>query len=284
MSARSIDPEGLGLDTTLGSVEELNSGSPHPARVYDYFLGGRMHFAADRAAARAIQEINPHTAFACQQSRLWIHKAVGYVVRQGVEQILDIGTGIPTSPNVHEVAQRINRRARVVYLDNDPIVLHLARTLLESTEEGRTAYVQADFLQGTALFDLPQFNGPDPVIDLKRPVALSINSLVHFVPGQVAYDLVGSLMERLAPGSFLVLSSLTADFAPEVIGRAMRSYSSNVIPVEPRSKEQIERFFEGMELVDPGVVAYPLWRARAEDVIPPLHHVNGYCGVGRLAN
>lgn len=93
------------------------------------------------------------------------------------------------------------------------------------------------------------------MIDLKRPAALSINSLVHFVPGQVAYDLVGSLMERLVPGSFLILSSLTADFAPEVIGRAMRAYSSNVIPAEPRSKKQVERFFEGLALVDPGVVA-----------------------------
>lgn len=110
MSARNIDPEGL--DATLGSVEELNSGTPHPARVYDYFLGGRTHFAADRAAARAVQEINPYTAFACQQSRVWIHKAVAHVVRQGVDQILDIGTGIPTSPTVHEVAQEINRGVR----------------------------------------------------------------------------------------------------------------------------------------------------------------------------
>ena len=129
------------------------------------------------------------------------------------------------------------------------------------------------------LYDRPEFTGPAPVIDLDRPVALSVNSLVHFIPGQDAYDLVTALMARLAPGSLLILSSITRDFAPKMMDEVAASYSSSVVPLELRTKAQIERFFDGLDMVDPGVVPYPMWRPASDDVIPPLDHVNGFCGV-----
>lgn len=257
-------------------IEEIDTSKPHSARVYDYFLGGKTNFAADRKAAEAIHQINPYTAFACQTARAWMHRATEYVVRKGCTQILDIGTGIPTPPNVHEVAQEVNRRTRVVYVDSDPIVLHYARQLLMSSEEGATAYVQADFLDGARLFELPQVQA---VLDLKQPVALSLNNLLHFVPGEPAYETVQALMDRLAAGSYLIISHITQDYS-DVMNKVMETYSRSVIPAQARTHRQMERFFDGLQLVEPGIVPPPLWQASPEDVIPPLDHVNAYVGVG----
>jgi hypothetical protein len=265
----TIEPDELVIDTTKA----------HSARVYDYFLGGKTNFLVDRQAAARIRAINRHTRFACRECRSWVNRAIRWIVRQGVNQIIDLGTGIPTSPNIHETAQSIDRYARVLYFDHDPIVLQHARALLESTEEGRTAYIQGDFYDGAALLDQPQVG---KIIDLSQPAALCLNSLTHFVPDDDAYDLVASLVRRLAPGSMLMMTQLTTEFDADLIGRVIESVSTDVTPAKARSFEEFSRFFDGLDLVEPGIVCPPEWGRAPGAKMPAFATVNALAAVARI--
>ncbi|MFJ5926106.1 SAM-dependent methyltransferase [Kitasatospora sp. NPDC092948] len=255
--------ETTGSDDTPGAEVTLDIHRPHSARMYDYFLGGTTNFEPDRTAAAQTLAVFPNAPVAARANRAFMRRTTRMLARHGITQFLDIGTGIPTSPNLHEVAQQVNPSCRVVYADNDPIVLTHARALLRSTPEGRTAYIQADVRDPEHVLDAVKMTG---VIDLDRPVALSMNALLHFVSdGDGAYEIAEVFKRRLrAPGSALVLSHITPDFAPEETARGVRAYRASGTYVQTRAQAEFARFFEGWKLADPGIVSTPRWRPDAE--------------------
>lgn len=265
-----------------GSID-LRTGVPHPARMYDYFLGGKDSYDADRAAAEQALRDFPAVRLTARTNREFMRKATRYLAEQGIRQFLDIGTGIPTEPNLHQVAQALAPESRVVYVDNDPIVLAHARALLVSTDEGRTAYIQADAAEPEVILAAPQLRA---TLDLTQPVAVSLMALLHFVPGDV-YDIVNTLMAPLVPGSYLAMSHVTTDFDnglddPDGMARLLQVYADRGIPVRPRTRAEVARFFEQLELVDPGVEVIHRWRTAGIEH-PPSHDkkVSLYGAVGR---
>ncbi len=263
---------------------DLQLDRPHPARVYDYLLGGKDNFEADRAAAQAGLQANPNSRVPPRENRAFLRRAVRYLARDaGITQFLDIGTGIPTSPNVHEIAQDADPRARVVYVDNDPIVLAHARALLTSGPVGKTAYVDADLRDvGTILSsaDLRQ------TLDLSRPVALLLIAVMHFIPdGDDPWGLAARLLAELPAGSYLALSHLTGDFDPAAWAGVAAVYRRSGVTMQVRSLADVERFFAGLDVIDPGVVSLPRWRPDSRDIGQPGQAqdaaVSVYGGVGR---
>ncbi len=246
-----------------GAVD-LELDRAHSARMYDYYLGGTTNFPADReAAARAIAAF-PSILTTARINRRFMHRSVRFLARQGMTQFLDIGTGIPTSPNLHEVAQREVPRARVVYTDNDPIVLAHARALLRSRPEGRTAYAHADVTDPEALLAAPEIRR---TLDFGRPVALSLNALLHFVTDDHgAHAIMERLKDELPSGSMLAIAHVTTEFDPEGIARLTAAYRAAGTPGQARTREEIARFFAGWELLDPGITPSHRWRPDPEDI------------------
>lgn len=231
--------------------ERLQLDRPHGARVYDYFLGGKDNFAMDRQAAEHLLEAFPGFRTAALSNRMWMHRAARYAAEQGITQFLDIGTGIPTSPNLHEVVQEVVPEARIVYADNDPIVLSHSRALLTSGPKGTTAYLEADVTDPRSIIESDEVR---ETLDLSKPVALSLVGVFHYLPDALKpYDLVKQLVEPLAPGSLLIFSHCTPDFAPDLWERAIQVYKADGGDAQVRSKEEVTRFFDGLELVEPGV-------------------------------
>jgi hypothetical protein len=246
-------------------VPELNTGQAHSARVYDYLLGGKDNYAADRAAAEAALRVFPNARAAARANREFMHRAVRAVTELGVRQFLDIGTGIPTSPNLHQVAQGIDPACRVVYVDNDPIVLAHAAALMTSVPGGRTAYVQADAKDPGAVLAAPEVQA---TLDLDQPVALSLIAILHFIDDdEVAAGMVRGILEHLAPGSFLILTHATPDIAPEAISGSLAAYRSAGIRGRLRSRDELERLFlGGLDVLEPGIVVPQRWRAGAVEI------------------
>ncbi|WP_329246729.1 SAM-dependent methyltransferase [Actinoallomurus sp. NBC_01490] len=239
---------------------DLRTDVPHAARLYDYFLGGKDNFAADREAAAKMLEIFPGLAVGAQANRRFLGRAVRFAASLGIRQYLDIGTGIPAADNTHEVAQSVAADSRVVYVDNDPIVLAHARALLQGTPEGRTAYLDADFRDHRRILSAPETTG---LIDFTRPVALLTVALLHFIPDE---DGPGEILERykaaLPPGSVMILSHATADLVddPETSRAVVGSYTGAGVSLTARPRERTEKFFAGWDLVEPGVVPVSEWR------------------------
>jgi len=238
---------------------DLQIDRPHPARVYDYLLGGKDNYAADRAAAEAGLQANPNSRIPPRENRAFLRRVVGYLAREaGISQFLDIGTGIPTSPNVHEVAQEVNPKARIVYVDNDPIVLVHARALLTSGPAGQTAYIDADMRDVDKILTSPDLRA---TLDPSRPVGLLLLAIMHFVPdADHPYELARRLLAGLPSGSYLALSHLTGDFDPTAWEGVAAVFRRSGVIMQVRSRPQIERFFDDLDLIDPGVVSLPHWR------------------------
>jgi hypothetical protein len=215
----------------------------------------------------------PDVFVAARELRSFMHRATRLLAREhGIRQWLDIGTGIPTEPNLHQVAQSIAPDARVVYADNDPLVLKHAAALMRSAPEGRTAYIHADVTRPDAILSAPELS---EVLDLSKPVALSLNALLHFVPDDWGpYDLVGRLMAALPSGSALALSHVTGDFAPEAWDKIHDIYTRGGTALQVRNREETTRFFDGLDLVDPGVVVGHRWHPEyADPAAPPREDV-----------
>ncbi|WBB62305.1 SAM-dependent methyltransferase [Streptomyces sp. WMMC500] len=259
---------------------DLYTDRPHSARVYDYLLGGKDNFAPDRAAGDASVRAWPSLPTSMKQTRVFMHRVTRTLAREyGVRQFLDIGTGIPTPPNLHEVAQDVAPECRVVYVDNDPIVLAHARALLQSTEEGRTGYIQADLRDPESILGDPQLR---EVLDLDRPVALSLIAIVHFILDEHdPQGIVARLMRALAPGSFLALTVFTGDTDPERVAGVGREYNERGIPLQIRDRAEAERFFAGLEPIDPGVTLVHHWRPDGIGESVPNSHIAMYGGVAR---
>ena len=260
---------------------DLRTDLPHSARMYDYFLGGKDNYAADREAAEQVKQQWPTVVVATRVNREFMRRATRFLARQGVRQFLDIGTGIPTRPNLHEIAQQVDPTARVVYVDNDPIVLTHARALLVSTAQGRTDYIQADARSPQSILDSPQLG---EVLDLSQPVALSLIALLHFIPDdQNPHEIIATLADALAPGSYLVLSHVSSDFDPPAIRELTRIYNEQGVPLQARSREEFHQLFQGRELLEPGVVSAHRWKP--DDIEPPASldaQASLYAAVARI--
>lgn len=233
-------------------------GTAHAARIYDYILGGKDHYPADREAGDAMCREWPALPVHMRANRDWMNRAVRWLAREaGIRQFLDIGSGIPTPPNIHEIAQSAAPDARVVYVDNDPLVLALSQGLLNSTPEGRTSYVEADMRDPGAILDSHAFRD---TLDLAEPVALTVIAIVHFLLDEHdAVGIVRRLLEPLPSGSYLAMSIGTAEFAPEEVGRVAREYAARDMPMRLRTFAEAEEFFAGLDLVEPGIVQVHKW-------------------------
>ncbi|MCM6778246.1 SAM-dependent methyltransferase [Nocardia sp. CDC159] len=238
---------------------DLQQQRPHSARMYDYFLGGKDNYQVDREYATQIQRVFPSVGVAARINRAFMHRATWYLASQvGIRQFLDIGAGIPTEPNLHQVAQQIAPDARVVYVDNDPLVMAFAQALLRGTPQGRTAYVHADAADPESILTAPQLR---ETLDLDQPVALSLIAVLHFLPDdRDPYKAVSTLLDALAPGSYLVISHLTVDFDPDTVHRVVEVFRDGGVPFQARTRKEIGRFFSGLELVEPGIGAPHRWR------------------------
>jgi S-adenosyl methyltransferase len=246
-------------------TDRLDTGVAHPARRYNYWLGGTDNFAADRESGDLLARSYPAARIAARANRAFLRRAVHYLAgTAGVRQFLDIGTGLPTADNTHQVAQRVAAESRVVYVDDDPMVTAHARTLLGSTPQGRTRYLEADLRRPQAVLSHPDLLD---VLDLGRPVALMLVAVVHFLPDQpAARDIVRTLLDALPPGSFLTMSCATKDFlTPELAANWDETLRTGRSDVYPRDRAGFEEFFAGLELVEPGVVAVGEWRPDPDD-------------------
>ncbi|MET9458144.1 SAM-dependent methyltransferase [Streptomyces canus] len=254
----------------------IDTSRPHPARVYDWWLGGKDNYPVDEALARKILEVDPTVVRGARANRRFMHRAVRTAAEAGVRQFLDIGTGIPTEPNLHQVAQEIAPESKVVYADNDPIVLRHAQALLHSTPEGATTYVHADVRDPDAIL-----RPAAETLDFSEPVALSLVALTHYLDDD-AYGLLKRYVAELAPGSFVILSQVTPDLSPEAVQRAAEQFRRSGTPFFPRSLAEFSRFFDGLELLDPGVIPVSGWRPGPEDVAAQAEGiVPVYAGVAR---
>ena len=264
-------------DTDAWAAFEINTNVAHPARVYDYWLGGKDNFPADRALAEAILEAVPIMRTMARANRAFLGRAVRHLTRDlGIRQFLDIGTGIPTAGNTHEVAQGIAPEARVLYVDNDPIVLAHARALMTSDVAGRTAFIAADVRQPEAILGDPTLAA---TLDLGRPVAVMLVAILMFLPdAEDPFGIVAKLMEALPSGSYLAISHPTADFDQRAMTGAVAASKRSGISLVPRTRAEVEAFFKGLELVEPGVVPVGAWRPDQEGEVEPL---NIYAAVGR---
>ena len=236
----------LGIDTTV----------PTTARIYDFWLGGHDNFAADRAAALKVSEAAPEAQLMAVENRRFLRRAVRYLAAEaGITQFLDIGTGLPTQGNVHQVAQAINPAARVVYVDNDPMVLAHSRALKTG---GNTVVIEADLRDPRVILDHP---GTRKLIDFSQPLAVMLVAVLHFISDEDdPAAIVGAIRDVLQPGSYLVLSHVAGDIRRESAANAAVHYKKVTSGATLRGREEISRFFAGLELIDPGLVQVPHWR------------------------
>jgi O-methyltransferase involved in polyketide biosynthesis len=253
--------QGHGTDPDPELPQEINTNVAHHARVYDYWLGGKDNFPADRALAELMIQAIPNMRAMAAANRAFLGRAVRYLVQEaGVRQFLDIGTGIPTSPNVHEVAQATAPETRVVYVDNDPIVLAHARALLTSQDAGETAFIMADLREPKTILDHPTLAA---TLDMSQPVAvLLIGLLMYFRDSDIPnpFEMVATVMEPMPSGSYLAITHPTPDFNPEETAKAVAAAEGAGITLVPRALADVERFFAGLEVVDPGVTPMLAWR------------------------
>jgi O-methyltransferase involved in polyketide biosynthesis len=257
-----------GIDTTVS----------HSARIWNYWLGGKDNFAVDREAGDRVEAMLPIIVVQARADRAFLGRAVSYLAGEaGIRQFLDIGTGLPTADNTHEVAQRVAPAARIVYVDNDPMVLSHARALLTSSPEGVCDYLDADL------------RDPDKILaeaartlDFGQPVALLLMGILHHIPdtGQ-AYDIVRRLVAALPPGSFLVVNHSSSAVSGAAMEDAVAHWNKVGTPTMTlRRPEQIARFFDGLDLLEPGVVPCSQWRP-GENPFGPPDPVDEFCGVAR---
>jgi S-adenosyl methyltransferase len=276
-----------GRRTAPWSEQYIDSRVPQAARVYDYLLGGTVNFSADRKAAEAMAAVLPGGMESLRSNaranRRFLGRAVRYLAGEaGIRQFLDIGTGIPNEDNVHAVAQKVARDARVVYVDKDPMVLAHAHVLLKSTKQGSTAYLAGDLRQPETILEQA-----GETLDLRLPIALMLVAILHLIPdGDDPYGIVTYLIDALPRGSFVAISHLTTEFQPDVVveGSAILSESTGT-EFTPRSAADVARFFDGLEMVDPGLAQVDQWN-EGKVGPPPVHEPgswvnNIYCGIGR---
>jgi SAM-dependent methyltransferase len=258
--------------------QEIDLSRPSAARMYDYYLGGSHNFAIDRQAAEQAIGMWPDLPIIMQANRAFLRRAVRYLVTEGIDQFLDIGSGIPTVGNVHEVAQQANPESRVVYVDIDPVAVAHSHAILAGNP--RAAVVQGDARDPGRLLAEPEVQR---LIDLRRPVAVLMVALLHFIPDdEDAFRLVHRLRDAIAPGSYIAISHASFEGRPTESESHTQLYARTSTPMMMRSHQDIERFFDGLHLVEPGVVYLPLWRPESPDEVDEHpERFTGFAGVAR---
>ncbi|MEW1865047.1 SAM-dependent methyltransferase [Streptomyces sp. NBC_00669] len=245
---------------------EIDTSRPHPARMYDYYLGGKDNYEVDREAADRIVDAAPEVVVGARANRDFLQRAVSFLAERGVRQFIDIGTGIPTSPNTHEIAHSVAPDARIAYIDNDPIVATHAGARLLGT--GNTGFFLADMRDPQTILGHPTIS---ELIDFDQPVALMLVSVLHFVTDEEdPRGMVTTLGEALPDGSYLVLSHATADFHAEKAGEVTAVYKNATAVLTPRSHAGVLEFFDGYDLVEPGLVQVNHWKQEVPEDEPPV--------------
>jgi S-adenosyl methyltransferase len=248
----------------------------HPARIYNYWLGGKDNYEADREAGEFAVRANPNILPGVRANRAFLYRAVQYLAGEaGVRQFLDIGTGLPTADNTHEVAQAIAPESRIVYVDNDPVVLAHARALLTSTPEGATAYIDANAQDTDTIL-----RSAAQTLDFSKPIAVMALMILQYVPdSDHPHGIIRRLMQAMPSGSYLAISDTTSDIDTERVSGATAQLNTRMGPARLtlRSRAEIAAFLDGLELVDPGLVPLPQWRALAS----PAHVIPCYAAVAR---
>ncbi|UUU31728.1 SAM-dependent methyltransferase [Streptomyces sp. CA-210063] len=257
--------------------KRFDTTKAHPARVYDVFLGGKDNYPVDREAAGAALAANPRGYLDVRHNRDFMRRAVTTLAEdEGIRQFLDIGTGLPTAENVHQIAQAILPDSRVVYVDNDPVVLAHARALLTSGPEGATDYIDADLTSPAQILEAAA-----KTLDFDQPIALCLVAILHFVEDDEAYPVVRELVDALPSGSRLVLSHLTEDLNPAKIRAVQETYTKRGFTFVLRSKDEVARFFEQSDLVvdEPGVVPAHHWRFGGGAPVPEAVEPHRWAGM-----
>jgi hypothetical protein len=256
-------------------LSRLDTTVAHSARLWNYLLGGKDNFAADREAAEQVLGFMPELVQSARFNREFLGRVVPFLAADcGISQFLDIGTGLPTANNTHEVAQRTRSDARIVYVDNDPMVLVHARALLTSTAEGATDYIDAD------IRDVDKILAEAArTLDFEQPIAVMLLGILNFVvEDDVAHGIVTKLVDALPSGSYLVVSHPTVEVHREAVERAIQMWNaSGAMPMCTRTPDEIGRFFDGLEVLEPGLVTVSQWRPNGNDTTI----VTEWCGVGR---
>ena len=264
------------IEATAERPTRLDTSTANPARVYDYWLGGKDNFAVDRKAAHDAIAANPGILIEVRANRGFLGRAVRMLAGEaGIRQFLDIGAGLPSADNTHEVAQRIAPDSRVVYVDNDPMVAAHARALLTSDSGGETCCLGADLLDvGTLLAQARR------KLDFSQPIAVMLLMLLHQIADcEHPHDLVAQVMAAVPSGSYLVISHPASDIRAQSMAEMAGVLTQTGPPMTARSHADVSRFFDGLDLVEPGVVALPTWRPDSTDV--PAEYATGWCGVAR---
>jgi hypothetical protein len=264
------------LPGSAAAPPAFDTSVAHPARIYNYWLGGKDNFEADREAGELAVQYNPNILPGVRANRAFLHRAVQYLAEEaGVRQFLDIGTGLPTADNTHEVAQAIAPGSRIVYVDNDPIVLTHARALLTSTPEGATDYVEADARDTDTIL-----RSAAQTLDFSKPIAVMALMILQYVPdSDDPHGIVRRLMQAMPSGSYLAVSDTASDIDTERVSGTTAQLNTRMGPARLtlRSRDEIAGFLDGLELVDPGLVPLPEWRALAN----PTYVIPCYAAVGR---
>jgi hypothetical protein len=255
---------------------EIDISVAHPARMYDYYLGGKTHFAADRAAADKVLAILPEGRDMAIDNRAFLGRAVRFLAGKGITQFLDIGTGIPSPGNTSEVLGEVSPGARVIFVDNDPIVITHTRALL--LDSPLASVVHRDLRDTGSLLAAP---GIKDTLDFGKPIAVLLVAVLHFIRDQEEpARIVQALRDALPQGSYLVISHGTQDFSPARATAAVRGYDQATAPFVLRPREDIEQFFDGLDMVEPGLVQLPFWRPEG-DIKGDPSKIWLYAGVGR---
>jgi hypothetical protein len=257
---------------------EINTSVAHSARVWNYFLGGKDNFPADREAGDLALALMPSLVEAARADREFLVRAVRYLAGEaGIRQFLDIGTGLPTANNTHEVAQAVAPECRIVYVDNDPIVLAHARALLTSAPQGATDYIHADLREPDKIL-----RAAARTLDFDQPIALMLLGIVNFIiDDDEAHAIVNRLLDTLPPGSYLAMTHPTKEVHGEAVEEAMRRWNeSGAAPITARSRHELAAFFDRLELLEPGVVSSSQWRPDPANS-GVIAEVAEYCAVGR---
>ncbi|MBV9092432.1 MAG: SAM-dependent methyltransferase [Streptosporangiaceae bacterium] len=252
---------------------------PNPARMWNYWIGGKDHFAADREAAEQALEVMPSLPVIAQLVRRFLINTVHELASEhGIRQFLDLGTGLPTADNAHDVAQRVAPDARIVYADYDPVVLSHARALLTSTPEGKTDYLQADLRDPEAIL-----SAAARTLDFSRPVAVLLLAVLHFIPdSDDPYGVIRRLMAGVPSGSYLVICHAAGDIEAEAVAEHARRYNQRAAAqITPRSREQVARFFDGLDMDERGLVPLSEWFGASQPDTGKVSGLAGYCGIGR---
>ncbi|MFB7652888.1 MULTISPECIES: SAM-dependent methyltransferase [unclassified Streptomyces] len=270
------------MERPAWAPRSIDISVPSVSRIYDFYLGGSHNFEVDREAARRAMEFMPGLPKIMQANRAFMRRAVRFAAEQGIDQFLDIGSGIPTFGNVHEVAGRARPGARVVYVDHDPVAVAHSEAVLAGNDDA--GVVAADLLKPGEILNSPQVRR---LIDLNRPVALLLVAILHFVEdADDPYAAVAELSDALAPGSLLVLTHASYEGIPlpaERAGGAVDVYRDIRNPLIMRSRDDIARFFKGYDMVEPGLVPMPRWRPEGSPEDEDPYAFSGFAGVGRTA-